>query len=98
MKTFRDDLNRKMNNQEFREEYEVIQPEMEVIRAMIEARKEQHLTQKELSERTGIDQADISKLENGNRNPTLAMLKKLADGLGYTLKLQFEPKAQPKIN
>lgn len=31
------------------------------------------MTQKELAERTGIDQADISKLENGNGNPTLGL-------------------------
>ena len=50
--------------------------------------------QKELAERTGIAQSDISKLENGNSNPTLGMLKRLADGMGMTVKLQFVPKAQ----
>ncbi|MBR6642967.1 MAG: helix-turn-helix transcriptional regulator, partial [Lachnospiraceae bacterium] len=49
-------------------------------------------TQKQLSERTGINQADISKLENGTRNPSLNMLKRLADGLDMTLKLEFIPK------
>ena len=41
---------------------------MDVIRAMVDARISQNLTQKELAERTGINQADISKLENGTRN------------------------------
>jgi transcriptional regulator with XRE-family HTH domain len=54
---------------------------------MYETRKEQHLTQKDLSERTGITQADISRIENGTRNPSLAMLKRLAAGLGMQLKL-----------
>ena len=50
------------------------------------------MTQKELAERTGIDQADISKLENGNGNPTLGLLKRLAEGMDMFLKLEFIPK------
>jgi len=53
------------------------------------------LTQKELSERTGINQADISKLENGTRNPSLNLLKRLADGMDMMLELKFVPK--PKL-
>lgn len=41
---------------------------------------------------TGINQADISKLENGTRNPSLKLLKRLADGMGMDLKLVFTPK------
>ena len=44
------------------------------------------------AERTGINQADISKLENGTRNPSLKLLKRLADGMGMDLKLVFTPK------
>lgn len=68
-------LNEQMQNEEFRKEYEAIQPEMDVIRAIVEARISQNLTQKELSERSGINQADISKIENGTRNPSLNLLK-----------------------
>ena len=60
---------KKMQDPEFVKAYEEIQPEMNVIRAMIEARTSQNLTQKELSERTGIAQTEISRLENGTRNP-----------------------------
>ena len=65
---------------------------MDVIRAMMEARISQNLTQKELVERTGINQADISKLENGTRNPSLKLLKRLADGMGMSIKIEFVPK------
>ena len=41
------------------------------------------------SARTGITQADISRIENGTRNPSLSMVKKLARGLGMQLKLEF---------
>lgn len=61
---------------------------------MVDARISQNLTQKQLSDRTGIDQADISKLENGTRNPTLNLLKRLADGMGMSLKIEFIPKSK----
>ena len=34
---------------------------------------------------------DISRIENGTRNPSLSMVKKLAKGLGMQLKLEFIP-------
>lgn len=92
MRTLRESLNEMMEDQEFKKEYEELQPEFDVIRAITEARIASNLTQKELAERTGIDQADISKLENGVRNPSLNMLKRLADGMGRTLKIEFVPK------
>ena len=49
------------------------------------------LTQKELSERTGIAQGDISKLENGNANPSIRTLQRLASGMNMTLKVEFLP-------
>lgn len=92
MSEFNDFLNEQLQDPEFRKEWEDIQPEMDVIRAMMDARISQNLTQKELAERTGINQADISKLENGTRNPSLKLLKRLADGMGMTLKIEFVPK------
>ena len=78
--------------EEFKKEYDAIQPEMDVIRAIVDARTSQNMTQKELAERTGINQADISKLENGPRNPSVNLLKRLADGMGMALKIEFVPK------
>ena len=82
MSEFQELLQEQLNDSEFKKEWDDIQPEMDVIRAMIDARIEQNLTQKELAARTGINQADISKLENGTRNPSLKLLKRLAHGLG----------------
>lgn len=92
MKTLDKYLDEQLQNDAFRKEWEDSQPEMDVIRAMVDARISQNLSQKELAERTGINQADISKLENGTRNPSLKLLKRLADGMGMTLKLEFVPK------
>ena len=92
MKTLNEMLSEEMKNDEFRKEYEAIQPALDVIRAMVDARNSVNMTQKELSERTGISQADISKIENGTRNPSLNLLKRLAEGMGMTLKIEFVPK------
>ncbi|MBQ9134653.1 MAG: helix-turn-helix transcriptional regulator [Lachnospiraceae bacterium] len=81
-----------LSNPEVKAEYDALEPEFDIIQAMITVRKQLNLTQKELSERTGITQADISRIENGTRNPSLAMLKRLAEGLGMRLKLEFIPK------
>ena len=89
-------LDKQMQNEDFRKEYEAIQPEMDVIRAVVEARTSQNLTQKELAERSGINQADISKIENGTRNLSLNLLKRLADGMGMALKIEFVPKQNAK--
>ncbi|RGF67572.1 XRE family transcriptional regulator [Ruminococcus sp. AF32-2AC] len=91
MSEFRDLLNEQLKDPEFKKEWDDIQPEMDVIRAIIDNRIAQNLTQKELAERTGINQADISKLENGTRNPSLKMLKRLAAGMGMALKIEFVP-------
>ena len=92
MKTFDEMLAKQMKDEEFKKEYEAIQPEMDVIRAIVDARTSQNLTQKELSERTGINQADISKLENGTKNPSINLVKRWAEGMGMTLKIEFVPK------
>ncbi|MCI7171579.1 helix-turn-helix domain-containing protein [bacterium] len=91
MSEFQELLQEQLKDPDFKKEWDDIQPEMDVIRAMIDARIDQNLTQKELAARTGIDQADISKLENGTRNPSLKLLKKLASGLGMQLKIEFVP-------
>ncbi|MBQ0145610.1 MAG: helix-turn-helix transcriptional regulator [Lachnospiraceae bacterium] len=84
------------NNPEVKAEYDALQPEFDIIQAMIDARIEQNLTQQDLSQRTGITQADISRIENGTRNPSLAMVKRLAEGLGMQLRLEFIPTSARK--
>ena len=80
-----------LKNPEVKAEYDALQPEYDIIQAMIDARNYLNITQKELSERTGITQADISRIENGTRNPSLNMVKRLAKGLGMQLKIEFIP-------
>ena len=90
---FNDFLQEQLQDPEFRKEYEALQPEHAIIQAIIDARKTAGLTQKELSERAGIAQGDISKLENGNANPSVKTLQRLANAMGMTLKIEFHPAA-----
>ena len=89
MSSYKDYKKRALQNPEVKVEYDALQPEYDIIQAMIDARVQQNMTQKDLSAKTGITQADISRIENGTRNPGLSMVKKLAQGLGMQLKLEF---------
>ena len=91
MKTFEEVLAKQMQDPEFRAEWERQEPEFAVIRAILDARIAKKLSQKQLSELTGINQADISRIENGNANPSIRTLQRLAEGLGMKLKLEFVP-------
>ena len=48
-------LSKQLQDEEFKKEYDAIQPEMDVIRTIVDARTSQNMTQKELAERTGIN-------------------------------------------
>lgn len=92
--TLKEYKNNRMKDPGFAKAYEEMQPEMNVIRAIIDARISQNMTQKELAERTGIAQTEISRLENGTRNPSIQLLQRLADGMDMVLNISFTPKAK----
>lgn len=94
MSKYSDFLADQLTDPEVKAEYDALEPEFAIIQAMIDARKSSGLTQKQLSERTGIAQADISKLESGNANPSLKTLQRLAAGMGMKIKIEFQPMAQ----
>lgn len=56
---------------------------------MLSARRESGLTQKELSERSGVKQSNISRIESGLSSPTVATLQKIAEGMGKHLHIEF---------
>ncbi len=83
--------NELMQDPEFVKEYEAIQPEVNITRAILDARINAGMTQMELSQKSGISQADISRLEKGTRNPSLKLLKRLAEAMDSTLSIEFIP-------
>lgn len=69
------------------EEYNI---DAEVRDLVISARSAANLTQKQLAQRSGVSQANISKIENGNYQPSLSTLKRIAGALGKRLVVSFE--------
>ncbi|WP_026520297.1 helix-turn-helix domain-containing protein [Butyrivibrio sp. FCS006] len=84
--------NELMQDPDFKKEYEALQPEMNITRAILDARIRAGMTQMELAEKSGISQADICRLEKGTRNPSIALLKRLAEAMDSTLRIEFVPK------
>lgn len=76
-----------MKDEEFKKEYDKLQPRYEVISQIIEARKEQKMTQTDLAKKMGTQKSNISRLESGNYNPSLDFLIKVAQCLGKDLKV-----------
>lgn len=95
--TFREDIEKRLNNSEFKKEYIALESEYKVIQSLIDLRNSLNMTQRELSRLTGIDQADISRIERGLSNPTIKLLQKIADSLNMTLELKFVPKSEIHI-
>ncbi len=89
MTTFDEYLGEQLKDEEFKKEYDALEPEFAIMQSLIDARIRQGITQKELSERSGIAQGDISKLERGNGNPSVKTLRRLAKAMGKTLKIEF---------
>ena len=73
---------------EFRKEWEALEPEYAIMKAILDARTSQGLTQKELAEKSGINQANISKLEKGNCNVTIKTIDKLLRSMGHKLRIE----------
>ena len=94
MLTLDEYIAKEMENPEFKAEWDALEPEFQIIRASIEGRTARSFTEEQLAEATGISPAEIMRLEEGNADPTLTDLKRLAAGLGMTLRLDFQPIAQ----
>ena len=64
----------------------------QILKALLIARNSCRMTQQELAVRSGINQANISKIENGVYNPSLAIISRLADAMDMDLHLQLTPR------
>jgi len=78
-----------LKDSRFKAEYDKLQPEFAVIRAIIRARADSGITQKELANRIGTKQSVISRLESGRANPSVSFLRKLAEALNSHLEINF---------
>ena len=82
-------LEKRLQDPEFRKEWEATQLEYDVTEMLIKACTSQHISQKELAIRAGVRQSNLSRIENGQCSPNLATLQKIAKGLGKRLQLRF---------
>lgn len=89
METLDQYLAEQLKNPKFKKEWDELEDEYQIIENIVKARIEAHMTQTQLSEVTGITQSDISKIENGNGNPSLKILRKIAHAFGKKLKIEF---------
>lgn len=78
------------NNSALKAEYEALEPDYQVITAVIAARIKYNLSQKELAEQAGTSYGNIVKLENGTLNPSIAFLKKVAATCDMRLCITFQ--------
>lgn len=82
-----------LSDPEVKREYDRLGPEYEVISEMIRLRLETGITQKELAQKIGTTQSSIARLlaqlADGEANPTLKLLQRIAKGYGTRLKISF---------
>ena len=88
MSNFEEFLAEQLQNDEFRKEYEELEPHFAIIQAIIHAYNS-GITKSDLVAETGISPKYISQLENGNANPSIKTLQKLATAMGKQLKISF---------
>ena len=79
-----------LKDPKFRKAYEESRLEYEIARAIIRARIEKGLTQKQLADKLNTKQSVISRVESANTTPSLSLLKRLAQALDISLRVQFK--------
>lgn len=91
---FDDLLNKELNNSDFRAEYEALEDEFTLAKEVMQLRKSNNLTQKDLAKLAGTSQPAIARLESGNyKNLSLSFIRKVAEALGATPEIHLK-KAQ----
>jgi ribosome-binding protein aMBF1 (putative translation factor) len=78
-----------LQDPEIKAEYDRLEPEYEIIEAIIRKRLEKGMSQKQLADKMGTKQSSLSRLESGNYNPSLAFLKKVATALGTSVHISL---------
>ena len=77
-------------NQDKIKKTRIIEPEFQAILQLYEARTDLGITQKELSEKSGVRQSNISRIERGTCSPTIRTLSQLAYAMGKKLEIKIK--------
>lgn len=89
LEKFDDYLDKQLKDPEFKAEYDKLETAFSLADALISARIEKGITQKELAEMTGISQGDISRIERGTANPSIKTIQRLATALDKKVQILF---------
>lgn len=89
MKSFNQYLKEKMRDPDYKKHYDALEPEFAVIEAVIKKRLKNRMTQTQLARKIGTTQSAIARLEGGGYNPSLEMLRKVANALDAKLKISI---------
>lgn len=87
--TFEEDLKKRLKNPEFKKAWEETEVEYQLAKQLIEKRLARKMSQRELAKKAKTTQAVISRIETMEANPSLALLKKLAECLGAKIEISF---------
>ncbi len=93
MKTVNEHLKEKLKDPYFREQYELDQQKLRIVKPIIAYRIKHKLNQGELARIVGVTQQHISKIENGEFS-NIVTLEKILLSIGFTVKLQVAPLAK----
>ncbi|MEM9272392.1 MAG: helix-turn-helix transcriptional regulator [Cyanobacteria bacterium P01_F01_bin.143] len=80
-----------LKDPEYQAAYEAQRPEFEVASAIIAARSQANLTQKELAKLMSTKQSLIARLEAGEQNATIKTLNRIAEATNTRLHISFIP-------
>ena len=95
--TFDEVLMKKLIDPEFKKEWEKLEPEFAMERALIELRMQCDETQKKLADKLYTKQAYISRVESGAVSPTINYIARMADALNADAEIIFRPRGTKKI-
>jgi DNA-binding XRE family transcriptional regulator len=85
MKTHKQFMEEFLKDPANKKAYDDLDVEFKIYNALVKARIEKKLTQKQLAEKLGIAQSALARFESGRTNPTLSFLQKITNGLGLKI-------------
>jgi len=85
MKTFKQFEEEFLKNPARKKAYDSLEVEFKIHSALVKARIDKKLTQKQLASKLGIAQSALARVESGRTNPTLSFLQKITSGLGLKI-------------
>jgi len=79
----------KMKDRKFKKTYQKERHRLEIAYKIVQLRKKQHLSQKELAQRLKTTQSVVARIETGQQNLTSDTLQKIAEIFRRNLKIEF---------